>query len=105
MAQDRIEEIGIDALGVLYVRPGSDDYEFIYRAGLGVYWDRDRKILLAPKLHETTFRDQTLADTFKFVVRAAKEELGIKLIASSAMVWTNVTDDLRCAIEKQMNSD
>jgi hypothetical protein len=40
MQDEAIAEIGIDGEGRVYVRPASGGFEYVYRAGMAVYWDR-----------------------------------------------------------------
>ena len=52
MTEEAIAEVGIDDEGRLYVRPSSMSFDYVYRAGMEIYWDAGRMWLYAPKPRE-----------------------------------------------------
>jgi len=90
---EAIVEVGI-AEGRLYVRPSSTSFDYIYRAGKGIYWNA-----AAGRLGQTV-KDEDHRECFDRIIEAAAGECGVHLVITPATVWTNVPDELRDAILK-----
>lgn len=94
MAQDTIEEVGIDKEGRLYVRPSTLSFEYIWRAAMEVNWDGSKRRLFGPKPREWTY-----VDWFKQIVAAAADEHGTTLRLSADTKWSNIPSAVRVEIE------
>lgn len=96
MGQRQIEEVIVDALGHLQVRPqlsSGNDYSFIYRDASGITWLPDRGVLAArePDRWEAF-------ELFSQIVQAVRNEYGEYLVVSPQTRWTNVSTELRAKI-------
>ena len=94
MAQDLIAEIGIDDEQRLWVRPLKESFDQIFRSGMEVHWDNDRKRLFSPKPRQWSY-----LRWFAQIVSAAANEYGVSLKLTPATVWRNVPNDLKAAIQ------
>ena len=94
MEEDLILEIGIDDEGKLWVRPQSVSFDMIFRSGMEVHWDGERKRLFSPKPREWTY-----LRWFEQIVAAAADEYGVSLKLTPTTVWRNVPEDLKDAIQ------
>jgi len=89
MRTDRIEAIGIDEGGSLWVKPATATFPYIYREAMGVQWDAERLCLYSPKPREWSY-----AAWFKQIRDAAREQ-GVKLDFGPATSWTEIDPELR----------
>ena len=96
LQDEAIVEVGI-AEGRLYVRPSSTSFDYIYRAGKGIYWDA-----AAGRLGQKV-KDEDHSECFDRIIEAAAGECGVRLVITPATVWTSVPDQLRAAILKSSN--
>ena len=93
-----IQEVGVRKDGCLYIRPilisdeESKIFEFVYRAGMGIYWDKNEK-----HFHSSSPADKakTSRDWFDQILKAVKEELGYSLESSKDTIWTGVASQLK----------
>lgn len=97
MQDEAIIEVGI-AEGRLYVRPSSTSFDYVYRAGKGIYWDAAAG-WLGQKV-----KDEDHIDCFARIIEAAAGECGVRLVITSATVWTRVPNELRDAILKSSDA-
>ncbi len=96
MTSDQIIEIGIDDKERLFVKPQSEQFEFIYRDASGVSWDNKGRFLYSPKPTEMTY-----FDWFRQIILATKGEYGCELKVTSETNWTNIPDELKNQICEQ----
>jgi hypothetical protein len=90
MTSDKIIEIGIDDKGRIFVKPLTEQFEFIYRDASVINWDNEERFLYSPKPIELTY-----FDWFRQILFAAKGEYGCELIVTSETKWTNIPDELK----------
>lgn len=90
MTSDNIIEIGIDDKERLFVKPQTEEFEFIYRDASGVNWDTKGGFLFSPKPTEMNY-----FDWFRQIILATKGEYGCELKVTSDTNWTNIPDELR----------
>ena len=94
MHRDNILEIGIDLEGRLFVRPRSQEFQFIYRMASGVRWDEKRCCIMI-----STDSRLPLVEWFKLIWRGAAQEYGVRLQIGSDAVWTGIAPGDRQAVE------
>jgi len=94
MQDEAIAEIGIDGDGRVFIRPASGDYEFVYRAGMEVYWQP-----AAGRLSHPEVRSWNPVQWFRQIVAAVASEYGVRLIPTGITAWSNVPPDVRAEIE------
>lgn len=97
MQDEAIIEVGI-AEGRLYLRPSSTSFDYIYRAGKGIYWDA-----ATGRLGQKV-KDDDHSECFGRIIEAAAGECGVRRVITSATVWTSVPDELRAAILKSADA-
>ena len=90
MTTDKILEIGIDDKERLFVKPKTENFEFIYRDASGVNWDINGQFLYSPKPTEMTY-----FDWFRQIILATKGEYGCELKITSETNWTNIPNELK----------
>src|SRR6187401_2337029 len=93
MHTDLIAEISIDSDRRLRVRPLTQDFQYVYRAGMEVGWDNDGRFLYSPPP-----REWSNVQWFQQIVAAAKDEYGCTLVVSDETIWHNVEPSLQSAI-------
>jgi len=89
-----IAEVGIDYEKRVFVRPGSGDFEQIYRAAMDVHWDRS-----TGRLSHPAPRNLPPAQWFRQIVAAVADEYGVRLQLTDKTIWSNISADLRVEIE------
>ena len=92
-----IEEIGLDDQGCLFVRPSAAtaaEFEYIWRAAMGIRWDSNDGALHA---YEST--RWAVADLYQQMIAAVLDEYGIRLQATPGTVWSRIPADVRKEIE------
>jgi hypothetical protein len=90
MRSDEIEAVGIDDNGSLWIKPADCSFPFIYRAGMGVYWDDERRCLYASKPRELSY-----CKWFRQIKEAARREYRTELKIVPRTTWSNVEANLR----------
>ncbi|MCU0345795.1 MAG: hypothetical protein MUC59_02550 [Saprospiraceae bacterium] len=90
MTIDKILEIGIDDKERLFVKPQTQQFEFIYRDASGISWDNKERFLYSPKPIELTH-----FDWFRQILLATKGEYGCELKVTSETKWTNISEELK----------
>ena len=95
MTTDYISEIWIDSQQRLFLRPGTQTFEYIYRAAAEVGWDNKEKILYSPKPREWSYYIW-----YRHIIDIAKDEYGCTLHLSDQTKWTNIPDELKQQIIK-----
>lgn len=85
-----IEVLKIEVLwsGELIIQPDTSDtglFEFIYRAGAGVHWDKDRGAFMTPTPKELSY-----CEWFQRTVSAVASELGVNLKVTDRTQLINV---------------
>lgn len=93
MTADKIDEIGIDANGSIYVQPRKAAFPYIYREAMDVSWDAAAGRLFSPPPREWSY-----AKWFSQLVAAAKEQ-GVALSVTPETRWVNVEPQVRVGIE------
>lgn len=88
--KDKILEVGIGKDARLYVRPESENFSFIYRAGCEVNWDESQNILWASKRGDWSY-----AQWFSQILGAVKTEYGIILQLDANVKWTNIPEKIQ----------
>jgi hypothetical protein len=99
MQKVAIEEVSIDSLGRLVVRPQCSfdaDYAFVYRAGMGVDWNGNSRSLVSRPPEKWSY-----ADWFDQIRAAVLGEYRHDLVLDSETRWSNVTDSVRSEIERR----
>lgn len=92
--RDRIEAIGIDEKGLLWVKPASEQFPLIYREAMEIGWDPECLRLCGPKLRGWLHLDWFLQ------IRAVAREQGVELEIAAATTWNEIDAELRAAIER-----
>lgn len=95
MDRDRINEIGIDERGRLYVTPRSHEFPFIYREAMEIGWDDLGKFLHAPPPPRSELWPSVR--WFQQIVAAAKTQ-DCDLFISPETTWRNIPDNVRQVI-------
>lgn len=93
--EDRIDEIGIDAAGSLFVKPRRQKLPYIWRSAMEVHWDEKNQRLFAPRP-----RDWSYLDWFRQILAAAADEYGIRLIIDDLTRWSGIDGALQRQIEE-----
>lgn len=100
MRRISIGAVSLDPLGRIHVvplLPPMQTYELVYRAGMSVHWDQQRRCLLvAPTFQGPAIRQ------FELIVTAVREELGDMLVFDPRTSWFQVPDDLREMLERRL---
>jgi len=96
--EDKIEEIGIDDEGRLYLKPSSTSFPMIYREAMEVHWNNERGYLYGGIPSKWS-----CLDWYHQILNAAQEQ-GCKLSFSSCVSWVNVPSELRAQIEGVKNT-
>ena len=95
MSEVEIEEVGINSVGHLFVRPpATEDFTFIWRDAYGVRWNEKSHSLVAYEPH----RWEHLA-LFQQMITAVKSEYGRCLVVGPDTRWSNIPSELRSHIE------
>jgi hypothetical protein len=92
-----IEEVGLDEIGHLYIRPAStaaSEYEYIWRAGMGVRWNNHTRVF-----HAYEPARWVAIDLYRQVIEAADGEYGVLLRIGDRTNWKRVSAELRAQIE------
>lgn len=69
---------------------GDPSYQFVYRAGAGVYWEPS-----IGSFKSTQRKDWPYSEWFERMLRAVRSELGLKLVLGENTTWTNVPPDVQ----------
>ena len=93
METDTIKAIGIDQQGSLWVQPSALEFPYVYRAGMGVYWDEQRRRLYSPTPQEWSY-----LRWFNQIRDAVRSEYGTNPIVNDDTAWSGVSDDIRSAV-------
>ncbi len=90
-----IEAIGIDSGERLWVKPETATFPAIFRAGMEVHWDHERRCVYSPKP-----RNWSYVDWFRQIRTAVLAEYGVELTLKPTTSWWNVDADLQRAIRE-----
>jgi hypothetical protein len=90
-----IAEVEVDAEQGVFVRPTERDFEYVYRAAMEVYWDRQTRRLYHPR----RLRGWTPVQWFQQIIAAVADEYGVALKLNAQTVWVAVRTDLRFNME------
>jgi hypothetical protein len=93
MKTELIQEIGIDELDRVFVRPASKTFEQIYRAAMQIYWDRPKN-----RLHSPAAGEWTHLQWWMQIRDAAADEYGVQLVFAPHTIWSQVPAALRAEI-------
>ncbi len=77
--------------------PPGVDLHWIYRAAISVHWNPE-----AQQLENQCRRENSQLASFDRISRAAREELGFQLQASSGTEWRGITEAAREVIENEI---
>jgi hypothetical protein len=94
MKTDKIEAIGIDEVGSLWVKPATATFPYIHRETMQVYWDAGLLRLYSPKPVEWSY-----ADWFRQIRDAAREQ-GVELEVGPTTAWSGIVPELRAIISR-----
>lgn len=95
-----IAEVRIDELGRLFVRSTKTTFDLIYRAAMGVAWDRETSAIFSP-----VPRDWSHSRWFEQILAAAAGEYGIALTLGPKTLWTAVPPEVRRHMESFAQGD
>ena len=95
MREEAIIEVRLDEEQRVFIRPAEGDFEYIYRAAMGVYWDKASRCLTHPRPP----RDWTPVQWFQQIITAVADEYGVKLKLSTKTTWSGIPQNLRAAME------
>ena len=84
MERDTIAVVEIDEAGQLHVVPSNHSFPYIYREGMEVGWDPERRSLHSPRPREWSY-----ARWYEQILAAAREQ-GWDLSATASTRWVNV---------------
>ena len=90
MTTDNIIEVGIDNKERIYIKPETNDFDFIWRDASEVSWDDKNKVLYSPKPKEWTY-----FDWYRQIILATKGEYGCQLVLTDKTQWINIPDELK----------
>jgi hypothetical protein len=99
MRTDEIKGIGIDEDGVLWVKPATTTFPYIYREAMDVRWDEQRQCLYSHKP-----RDWSYVDWFIRIREAAKEQ-GVALVFGSITCWSNIDGNLKTSMRSAVTEN
>jgi hypothetical protein len=87
---DRVEVFESGQLLVGIEGPGEDWYQYVYRAAASVYWN--------PSLRGFTIaaiKHWSCVAQYAHLVSVVRQELGVELVLSKDIKWSNVAEDER----------
>jgi hypothetical protein len=96
--EDKIEEIGIDEKGRLYLKPTIKTFPMAYREAMEVHWNNEHGYL-----HGATPREWSYIDWYHQIIKAAAQQ-GCSLILSQKEIWVNVPTKLQSQILSEHNA-
>ena len=88
-----IANVAISGTGELLLTPeggGDPSYQYVYRAGAGVYW-----VPSIGSFKSTQRKDWPYSKWFEHMLGAVESELGLKLVIGKNTTWTNVPPDVQ----------
>lgn len=86
--QELVDEVRIDELGRLLVRPRTRDFSHIYRSATGVHWDPQAGHLSAP-----TPKEWSHFGWYTQIAGAIASEYGCRLTLEKQTSWVNIPFD------------
>ena len=92
MERDTIAEIAIDDAGQLHVVPSSRAFPHVYREGMDVHWNAERR-----SLHSPTPREWSYPRWFAQLLAAARAQ-GCDLQVNPDTRWVNVAPALKAEL-------
>ena len=101
MEKVEIIEISVDGAGKLNIRPNLEqdrDFAFIYRAAMGVTWDKQKGCLLPREC-----KSWGHLEWFKQMVAAVADEYRKELVLTGNTRWRAVPPETRLKIEDWIN--
>src|SRR5690348_13207601 len=93
----RIEEIGLDTQGHLFVRPAAatpQEFDLIYRDASGIRWDSTLRALHA---YEPERWDALTL--YRQIIAAVRREYGVVLEITPNTRWSGTSGELRASIQ------
>jgi hypothetical protein len=90
-----VDEIRIDELGRLLVRPRTREFSHIYRSATGVHWDPQ-----AGHLYSPTPKEWSHFAWYTQVAGAVASEYGYRLVLDVQTSWVNVPPNLEQQITR-----
>lgn len=97
MARATINKVEVLAGGELLLGLGARGeawYEHVYRGAAGVYWDGAKN-----GFKFTPMKEMSPSQCYEQIVRVVRSELEVELVLSDQVVWCNLKDQERIAIQ------
>jgi hypothetical protein len=96
----KVELLGTSRVSVTPVHPDPSSYEYIYRAALGVAWDRKIGSFLSPNDYMLESRKEFAPlENMYYLVAALLEEMGLRPKPTKDTLWVGVDESLKVQIE------
>ena len=70
---------------------GDPSYNYVYRAGKGVYWDQEQKGFKSTPINQNA-ESWSCAKRYSHIVSVAADELGVDLVLSENLVFENISE-------------
>lgn len=98
-ALNALEVLSIDEgrIAIRVAVPADSNLQFVYRAGLSIYWDPGAGLLV--DRHD---RERSQTGSFTRISRALREEMGLRLRASGKVRWDGIEPAAREVIENEI---
>ena len=93
---NRIEVLETGELLLGLEGEGRRDYQFVYRAAMGVYWDEERQ-----GFKSTPMRTMSCSQWFRHIAAGVYGELGVKLTFGEHVTWSNVPEEEQAKIRRE----
>lgn len=93
MKQEEIAEVSLDTEGRIRVKPTNKAFPFIYRVGVGIYWDEKHQFLY-PKALGITEAEVWFTE----ILNAVKSEYKIDLRLTLKTKWKNTPEKIKSKI-------
>ncbi len=75
---------------------GRSTYQYIYREAAGVYWDESLR-----GFKSTPMREWSCTQWYKHIIAIARSGLGVELVLSDHLSWSNVPEKDKAEIESE----
>lgn len=103
MERDQIRECGLTEDGVLYVKPASKKFPYIYREALGIQWDPKKEYLAFPSSVNPSKNDGfhffSPSAAYAQILAAAREQ-GVELYPDQKTTWVNISEAEKLKIQE-----
>lgn len=78
---------------------GSNSYQYVYREGLGIYWDNEKKGFHS---NEGLGGDWSYSDWFMHIIKVVKTGVGVDLCLSEDVIWSNISEKIKNDILREL---